>query len=86
MRQLSQNALGVQEQNAQLKEAQKQQALSALQQLYGIDTGAALNYLNSSTSALGTENAGSGLKNSFWEQYALNAQNNAGKVAGATGA
>lgn len=66
-RQLSQNALGIQQQNANLKEAQKQQALSSLQQLYGVDTGAALNYLNSSNQALGLENQGSALANQdFW--------------------
>lgn len=56
MKQNSENAVNVQEQNAQLKEAQKQQALSSLQNLYGTDESTALGYLNSSNSALGTEN------------------------------
>jgi hypothetical protein len=64
-RQLSQNALQVQIANAQLKEQQKQQALSALQQLYGIDTQTALNYLNSSNSALGTENQSHPIQQGF---------------------
>lgn len=56
-RQLSQNAMQVQEQNAQLKEAQKQQALSSLQSLYGTNLSGAESYLGQSNSALGAENA-----------------------------
>lgn len=59
-RQLSQNALQVQSDNARLKEAQKQQALSSLQGLYGVDTSTALGYLNSSNGALGEENNATG--------------------------
>jgi hypothetical protein len=55
-RQLSQNALQVQAANAQLKEEQKQKALTQLQQLYGIDQKTALDYLNNSTTALSEEN------------------------------
>jgi hypothetical protein len=55
-KQLSQNALGIQEQNAQLKEAQKQTALSQLQQLYGTDVQGAEGFLGESNSALGAEN------------------------------
>lgn len=55
-RQASQNAVQIEQQNAQLKEAQKQTALSQLQQLYGVNSQEALQYLNSSNSALGEEN------------------------------
>jgi hypothetical protein len=55
-RNLSQNAVAIQAANAQLKEQQRQTALAQLQQLYGIDRGTALNYLNSSNSALTSEN------------------------------
>lgn len=55
-RQLSQNALGIQTQQATLQQAQREQALSSLQSLYGVDENTALGYLNSSNSALGTEN------------------------------
>lgn len=58
-RQLSQNALGIQQQNANLKQAQQQTALSQLQQLYGTDLTGAANYLNQSNSALEGENTGS---------------------------
>jgi hypothetical protein len=58
-KQLSQNALGIQTQQAQLQQQQRQQALSSLQSLYGVDESTALGYLNSSTSALNGENVGS---------------------------
>jgi hypothetical protein len=54
-RQLSQNALGIQNEQANLQQQQKQEALKSLQSLYGIDESTALGYLNSSNSALGTE-------------------------------
>lgn len=54
-RQLSQNALGVQERQANLQQAQRQQALSALQSLYGVDNNTALGYLTGSTQALKAE-------------------------------
>ncbi len=57
-RQLSQNAVQIQAQNEQLKQAQKQQALSSLQSLYGVVLQTALGYLNSSNSALTGENQG----------------------------
>lgn len=65
-KQLSQNALGIQEQNANLKQAQQQQALSSIQQLYGTDTNAALGYLNSSNSANNAANEYSGNKLKFF--------------------
>lgn len=55
-KQISQNALGIQTQQANLQQAQRQQALSALQQLYGVDESTALGYLNSSNTALNDEN------------------------------
>lgn len=55
-RQLSENALKVETDNAQLQQQQKQQALQSLMSLYGIDEQTALGYLNSSNSALGAEN------------------------------
>lgn len=55
-RQLSQNALGIQQSQANLQQQQRQQALQSLQSLYGVDLGTAESYLNSSNSALGTEN------------------------------
>jgi len=68
MRQLSQNAVGIQAQQANLQQAQRQQALSALQQLYGLSEQDALQYLNSSNSALNYENQGSVMANNdFWK-------------------
>jgi predicted transcriptional regulator len=55
-RTLSQNALQVQIANAQLKQQKQQQAISQIAQLYGIDEATAANYLNSSNSALSSEN------------------------------
>jgi hypothetical protein len=55
-RQLSTNALGIQKSQADLQQAQRQQALSSLQSLYGVDESTALNYLNSSTASLHDEN------------------------------
>jgi hypothetical protein len=54
-RQLSQNALWIQTQQANLQQAQRQQALESLQQLYGVDQATAEAYLNSSTNALNAE-------------------------------
>jgi hypothetical protein len=82
MKQNSQNALEVQAENARLKEAQKQQALSSLQSLYGVDTSTALGYLHGSNEALGTENESSGAK-SFLDQYLLGAQKAAASAAAA---
>jgi hypothetical protein len=59
-RQLSQNAVGIQGDQAKLQQAQRQQALSSLQSLYGVDEATALSYLNSSNSSLGAEDANSG--------------------------
>lgn len=64
-RDLSQKALDVQTQNANLKEAQRQQALSSIQQLYGVDLQTALGYLNGSNSALNDENASHPLQSGF---------------------
>lgn len=50
-RQLSQNALGIQQKQADLQQQQRQEALRALQALYGVDEATALGYLNASTAA-----------------------------------
>jgi hypothetical protein len=84
-KQLSQNALGIQSKQADLQQQQRQQALSSLQSLYGVDEATALGYLNSSTSALNGENEGSGLKNNFLEQYILNGEKAAASGAAAGG-
>ena len=55
-RQLSQNALGIQQKQADLQQQQRQQAIQQLMSLYGIDEQTALGYLNASTSALHDEN------------------------------
>lgn len=55
-RQASTNALAVQEQQANLQQAQKQQALSSLQSLYGTSLTGSEGYLNSSNSSLNDEN------------------------------
>lgn len=65
-KQLSQNAVGIQSQQANEQQQQRQQAQQALQQLYGMDESTALGYLNSSNSALGTEDNNTGLKNSLF--------------------
>ena len=54
-RQLSTNALKVQQDQANLQQQQREQALKALQSLYGVNSTAALGYLNSSNNALGDE-------------------------------
>jgi hypothetical protein len=85
-RQLSTDALGVQEENARLKEAQRQAGLAGEAGLYGTNTGDMLNALgieNNSTNAL--TNAG----NSGWFQNMvglINAAGNAAKGAAALGA
>lgn len=58
-RQASQNAVGIQAQQANLQQQQRQEALNGLQSLYGVDEQTALGYLNSSNSALNSENQGS---------------------------
>lgn len=54
---LSDAALGVQMQDAQLKQAQQQSALGMLNQQYGENTGASQNALGISNQALGVKNA-----------------------------
>jgi len=58
-RQLSQNAVGIQGMQANLQQEQRAQALKALQSLYGVSEEDAINYLNSSNTALNAENQGS---------------------------
>lgn len=55
-RQLSQNAVSIQTDQARMQQQQRAAALQQLQQLYGVDEATALGYLNSSTNALGEEN------------------------------
>lgn len=55
-RQLSTNALSVQQAQADLQQRQRQQAIQSLMALYGIDEQTALGYLNASTGALHDEN------------------------------
>lgn len=53
---LSQNALSIQQQQANLQQQQRQAAIDALSKLYGIDEQTALGYLNQSDTALNQEN------------------------------
>jgi hypothetical protein len=78
-RQASQNALGIQTQQANLQEAQKQQALSSLQGLYGTDVSGSNAYLNTSNTALNNENTAP----NFWQQYLLQGAKAAGGAAAA---
>ena len=63
---LSSAALGVQDQNANVKLAQQQEGLSGLQSLYGTDVSAGENALGLSDQALGLANAAS---NSTLKRY-----------------
>jgi hypothetical protein len=76
-RQASQNALGIQQSQANLQQAQRQQALSSLQSLYGTNLGASQGYLNSSNQALQAENQAP----NFWQNYLTTAMGNANKAA-----
>jgi len=78
-RQASQNALGIQSQQANQQQTQRQSALSALQGLYGTNLGASNNYLNTSNTALNAENNAP----NFWQQYLFTAMSNANKAASA---
>ena len=60
-RQLSQNALGVQENNAYLKNEQQQGAIRALGSLYGENMGDTLRALGLSNESLGVSNQGLGV-------------------------
>lgn len=66
-RQLSENALGVEKSQADLQQMQRQQALQSLQSLYGTNSAEGLGYLNSSNSALNSENQAP----NFWQQFLL---------------
>ena len=78
-RQESQNALGVQEKQANMQQAQKQQALSSLQHLYGTQLGGSGNYLQESNQALHDENSAP----NFMQQMLLQAMSNGEKAASA---
>lgn len=82
-KQESQNALGIQTEQANLQQAQRQQALQSLQSLYGTNVGASNNYLNSSNQALNSENNAP----NFWQNYLMAGMQAAGKAAtaGASG-
>lgn len=84
-RQLSQNAVGIESDQAKLQQAQRQQALQSLQSLYGVDEATALGYLGTSNSALGTEEQATGVHAPFMN-YIYNAQKSAGSAGGAAGA
>jgi hypothetical protein len=64
-RQLSENALGIQGKNADLKEQQRQEGLAGLRGLYGQDVSASLGALGL---VPGTINAGTNAENSGWLQ------------------
>lgn len=49
---LSQNAMGIQAQQADLQQKQRQQALNSLQSLYGTDISGSLGFLNASDQAI----------------------------------
>lgn len=84
-RQASQNALGIQQSQANLQQAQKQQALSALQSLYGVDENTALGYLNASTGAASAYDQGTALLDrNFWNNV-QGAQSLASGIAGGAG-
>jgi hypothetical protein len=83
-KQLSTNALGIQKSQADLQQQQRQQALSSLQSLYGVDESTAAGYLGTSDSALGAENATTGV-NSLGSKVLLQAMANGEKAAGAAG-
>jgi len=83
-RNLSQTAVGIQSKQADLQQAQRQQALSSLQQLYGVDESTALGYLNSSNAALGEEDKATGTNSPFMN-YLYNAEKGASSSAAAAG-
>lgn len=82
--QLSQNAVGIQSQQANLQQQQRQQALQSLQSLYGVDEATALGYLESSNAALGEENSATG-KNAPFMNYLYGTQQSAGSAGAAGG-
>ena len=84
-RQLSQNAVQIQANQANLQQQQRQQALSALQSLYGVDESTALGYLNQSDSAaLGYDQGTALMDKNFWNNVS-SAESLAGNVAGGVG-
>lgn len=81
--QASENAVQIQANQANLQQQQKQQALSALQSLYGVDEQTALGYMNSSNSALGAEDSNTGA-NSLFGKLAQASIQAAGQAASAS--
>jgi hypothetical protein len=74
---LSQVNAGIQTNNANLQQKQKQSALSGLEGLYGENVGAGENALGLSTSALND----AGHLNNFWQQMILQGMQSAGQAA-----
>ncbi len=80
-RQQSQNALGIQKSQADLQQAQRQQALQSLQSLYGMNLSGSEANLGLSNEALKNEN-----KPSFLQEYLLGAQKAMAGAAASGGA
>ena len=78
---LSQINAGIQTKNADLKAKQQQAGLSGLEGVGAGDMSAGENALGLSNSALGT----AGNMKNFWQEYLLQAQKEAGQMAGAGG-
>lgn len=76
-RQLSQNALGIEKGQADLQQAQKQQALQSLQSLYGTGGAQGIGYLQTSNQALKDENSAP----NPWSDYAFSVLGAATKAA-----
>lgn len=80
---LSDAALNVQNQNAQLKQQQQAEGISGLEGMYNTNTGADENALSLSNQALNVVN---GAKVPFWQKYILNGQTAAAKAGEGAGA
>lgn len=78
-RQASENALDIQAKQANLQQAQKQQALQSLQQLYGTNLAGSGEYLKTSNEALDAENKAP----NFWQDYLMAGMKAAGTAAAA---
>jgi len=77
-RNLASTAVGIQSQQANLQQQQREQALKSLQSLYGTDISSALGYMGASTNALNAENQGSAIiDKNLW--------NNVNGIQGVTG-
>jgi hypothetical protein len=83
MAQQSNNALGIQQANANLKQQQQQEGVSGLEQMYGTDVNAALNALGLSTSAINAQTAADQESNNAIQGYIGDAEKGAAIGAGA---